>query len=85
MELADSVRRFNARWQQFLAALDLDPVNDLIDGYNRYYLLERSAPSVPPASGGRDFGRSSPSRTNNSRHSFRFSRSCHDAPQARVS
>jgi hypothetical protein len=40
-ELSESFNRFNARWRCFLEALDLQPINELIDGYNRYYLLEK--------------------------------------------
>jgi hypothetical protein len=40
-ELAESMARFNARWREFLAALDLRRINDLRAGYNRYYLLEK--------------------------------------------
>ncbi len=48
-ELQPSVGRFNRRWSAFLTTVDLGEVNKLIDGYNRYYLLEkecvvRSAP-----------------------------------------
>ena len=39
--LAESVRRFNRRWAAHLAAIDLDALNGLRDGYNRYYLLEK--------------------------------------------
>ena len=40
-ELQESITRFNLRWRAFLAGLDLRGVNDLRDGYNRYYLLEK--------------------------------------------
>ncbi|HEY1859777.1 MAG TPA: hypothetical protein VGG61_05465 [Gemmataceae bacterium] len=40
-ELAESVERFNQRWQQFLEVVDLSPVNQARDAYNRYYLLEK--------------------------------------------
>lgn len=40
-ELAASVRRFNARWRSFLATIDLDTVNRLREGYNRWYVLEK--------------------------------------------
>ena len=32
---------FNRRWRQFLDAVDLRPINELRDGYNRYYVLEK--------------------------------------------
>ncbi len=40
-DLIASVDRFNRRWSRFLGELELGPVNDLIDHYNRYYLLEK--------------------------------------------
>jgi len=40
-ELIDSSERFNLRWRQFLEEIDLTEVNDLREGYNRYYLLEK--------------------------------------------
>ncbi|MBX6316625.1 MAG: hypothetical protein IRY99_27480, partial [Isosphaeraceae bacterium] len=40
-DLVASISRFNRRWSRFLAELDLEPLNRLIDQYNRYYLLEK--------------------------------------------
>jgi hypothetical protein len=40
-ELNESLERFNRRWQAFLPGVDLTQVNELRDGYNRYYLLEK--------------------------------------------
>jgi len=40
-ELSRSFRRFNRRWLAFVAELDLNVVNQLREGYNRYYLLEK--------------------------------------------
>ena len=40
-ELAESVKRFNQRWDRYLAALDIEPVNRVIAGYNANYLLEK--------------------------------------------
>jgi hypothetical protein len=40
-ELGESIERFNRRWQAFLEQVDLSWVNQLRDGYNRYYLLEK--------------------------------------------
>lgn len=40
-DLIASVDRFNERWRQRLEALNLDVINDLVDQYNRYYLLEK--------------------------------------------
>jgi hypothetical protein len=41
VRLLDGIERFKRRWCEFLAGLDLDKVNRLRDGYNRYYLLEK--------------------------------------------
>jgi hypothetical protein len=41
LELRASVEHFNRRWQAYLSAVDLDAVNGLRDGYNRYYVLEK--------------------------------------------
>src|SRR5262245_5890150 len=40
-ELSESVARFNRRWRAFLEKLGLAEVNELREGYNRYYLLEK--------------------------------------------
>ena len=40
-DLIASVERFNRRWARFLDAIDLEPINRLVDHYNRYYLLEK--------------------------------------------
>jgi hypothetical protein len=37
----ESNQRFNERWQPFVERLDLSAANTQIDGYNRYYLLEK--------------------------------------------
>ncbi len=39
--LNESIARFNARWREFLTRVDCRPVNELREGYNRYYLLEK--------------------------------------------
>jgi hypothetical protein len=39
--LIAAVLRFNRRWEQFVKQLNLEPVNAVIDGYNRYYVLEK--------------------------------------------
>jgi hypothetical protein len=39
--LSHSLERFNQRWRDFLAKVDLQPLNALRDGYNRHYLLEK--------------------------------------------
>lgn len=40
-DLASSVARFNSRWGTFVEGLNLGPLNDRIDQYNRYYLIEK--------------------------------------------
>jgi hypothetical protein len=40
-ELQESVERFNCRWRRFLSEVDLTAVNELRDGYNRCYILEK--------------------------------------------
>src|SRR5262249_50683491 len=40
-ELNESIERFNRRWHGHLNAVDLTRINELRDGYNRYYLLEK--------------------------------------------
>ncbi|HWG43328.1 MAG TPA: hypothetical protein VN688_11125 [Gemmataceae bacterium] len=40
-ELRDSLEHFNQRWRVFLPTVDLMAVNELRDGYNRYYVLEK--------------------------------------------
>jgi hypothetical protein len=40
-DLARSFRRFNERWSRYLHELDLNPINGLREGYNRFYLLEK--------------------------------------------
>jgi len=40
-ELCEAIHWFNLRWIGFLHELDLNPVNALITGYNRWYVLEK--------------------------------------------
>lgn len=40
-DLVAAVLRFNHRWTEFLARLNLGPTNAAIDQYNRYYVLEK--------------------------------------------
>jgi hypothetical protein len=40
-ELIGSLERFNRRWQSYLHEVDVSRVNQLRDGYNRYYVLEK--------------------------------------------
>jgi hypothetical protein len=46
--LQSSVLRFNRRWTQYLGRLNLDPTNQLIDQYNRYYVLEKECAMGSP-------------------------------------
>jgi hypothetical protein len=39
--LQESLEIFNRRWLGFLPTVDLTPVNEAREGYNRYYLLEK--------------------------------------------
>jgi hypothetical protein len=40
-DLIASLTRFNHRWDAYLDQLNLEPVNRMIDQYNRYYVLEK--------------------------------------------
>lgn len=40
-DLIASMARFNRRWSRHVEELNLDSINVLIDGYNRYYLIEK--------------------------------------------
>jgi hypothetical protein len=40
-DLDQSILRFNRRWHKFVHELDLTAINQLREGYNRYYLLEK--------------------------------------------
>jgi hypothetical protein len=40
-DLVASVTRFNHRWAAFLDQLNVEPVNRMIDQYNRFYVLEK--------------------------------------------
>jgi hypothetical protein len=40
-DLCDCLERFNRRWLDHLAKIDLTLVNELREDYNRYYLLEK--------------------------------------------
>lgn len=40
-ELCEGLQRFNRRWEAMVPTIDLTRVNELRDGYNRYYLLEK--------------------------------------------
>ncbi len=40
-DLVASVERFNRRWSRRVEELNLGPINESIDQYNRYYVLEK--------------------------------------------
>jgi hypothetical protein len=40
-EFRESLKNFNRRWLEFLGTVDLAPVNEAREGYNRFYLLEK--------------------------------------------
>ena len=40
-DLQTAMTAFNRRWSKLIAKTDLQPVNDIRDAYNRYYLLEK--------------------------------------------
>jgi hypothetical protein len=48
-DLADSIAFFNRRWARLLDRVDLGPVNELRDGYNRFYVLEKECAVRSPA------------------------------------
>lgn len=62
-ELIESIERFNCRWQEFLSNVDLTGVNELREGYNRYYLLEKECAGHSPALARRGFRRLEPVTT----------------------
>lgn len=41
-QLAESVERFNRRWQPWLMTVSLETVNQLREGYNRWYVIEKA-------------------------------------------
>jgi hypothetical protein len=47
-DLRDSIDRFNRRWLDYLAKVDLRQVNHLRADYNRYYLLEKECSMRSP-------------------------------------
>ncbi len=40
-DLIASIARFNRRWTRCVEGLKIEPINRLIDQYNRYYVLEK--------------------------------------------
>jgi hypothetical protein len=59
-DLISSVERFNRRWRSYVEALDLDPVNRMIRGYNQYYLIEKECSLGSPRLAARSFQPESP-------------------------
>jgi hypothetical protein len=56
-ELGESIERFNRRWREYLAKVDVAPVNALREAYNRYYLLEKECAGHSPTLARRGFRR----------------------------
>ena len=54
-DLKNAVLRFNRRWTQFLARLNLEPANAAITQYNRYYVLEKECVMGSPRLAARHF------------------------------
>jgi hypothetical protein len=46
-DLRHAIERFNQRWLEFMAGLDLTHVNELRERYNRFYLLEKECALGP--------------------------------------
>ncbi len=40
-DLVASMVRFNKRWQRFIEGFNLEPINQMVEHYNRYYVLEK--------------------------------------------
>jgi hypothetical protein len=47
-ELRESTEQFNRRWQGFIPKVDLSHVNELREGYNRWYILEKECAMRSP-------------------------------------
>jgi hypothetical protein len=41
-ELVASLERFNRRWREYLGKIDVALINELRDGYNRHYVVEKA-------------------------------------------
>ena len=54
-DMLASIERFNRRWTAFLDGLNLDPINTMIDHYNRYYLLEKECAFASSRAASRNF------------------------------
>lgn len=47
-ELQASSTHFNQRWSEYLETVDLGPVNEQRDGYNRWYVIEKECAVKSP-------------------------------------
>lgn len=53
--MAESFAKFNRRWQTFVEKFPRDEINELRDGYNRYYVLEKECATGSAALARRGF------------------------------
>jgi hypothetical protein len=58
--LKESLEYFNHRWRAYLSSVDLSGVNELREGYNRYYLLEKECAMRSPRLARQGFRRLEP-------------------------
>ena len=54
-DLIASLTKFNERWDEYVATLNLDPTNFVIEQYNRYYVLEKECMMGSPRLAARHF------------------------------
>jgi hypothetical protein len=62
-ELCESLESFNRRWLDFLRQVNLAPLNELREGYNRYYVLEKECAVRSPQLARQGFVRLEPATT----------------------
>jgi hypothetical protein len=53
--LTASFAKFNSRWQAYVEKFPRDEINEIRDGYNRYYVLEKECATGSPALARRGF------------------------------
>jgi 3-methyladenine DNA glycosylase Tag len=53
--LTESFAKFNLRWQAYVAKFPRDEINEIRDGYNRYYVLEKECATGSAALARRGF------------------------------
>jgi hypothetical protein len=53
--LTESFGKFNRRWRAFVEQFPRDEINQIRDGYNRYYVLEKECATGSPALARRGF------------------------------